>query len=592
MSTTPFKAATDAGFARFLKEHCSPKHQRVTAGGRIVPMDTSGNLARVENTHEESKALSKSQHSPIQQISFAKTTNKDYPQVGMNTMNSAVAFLSSGQAQQGGLHPAPMNTAQIPVSLPMPFQSFLSPFCPQESMDVYDGPQMAQQVDGDHFQALSMKPELNFHPAGVFRLKIDQMHNIANGIENATITEFKSNIRYLLDLVRRSTDSIRVEYMIYLHEQMEMVLEAASQQLHLVDADIAMRPVSSPSQVGQRIRWKRIRSEAFDSLEEIKLLLGETQERFSSIPSITDLVMRTLFHEGLPLGPVSLSPDPGTSHEATPQVEESFHQDKIEYQECSTGQDSVVTINGDTTLPDFDAAFNQERRPQFSEPIEHPESEVPGRFDDMGSDLYGVGDDGSDTSARNLCAGDELKGDISRINSSMADQSERVLSSIHRDAASEDDSTCLSDSVCSDVPRNAGHTGDRIHEPPVHEEADRIVESRTPRFLPRHMRRCDSQTVPRNFWRRFSSIRPLAAERCAIPQYFDSNWRSMGSASESDSLLDHDYEEGTVFEDYVGLSDREPSVANKYSRLKVEDIVLDCQASYLDTPGSGTSDRR
>lgn len=31
-------AQTDAGFARFLKEHASPKHQRVTAGGRIVPM--------------------------------------------------------------------------------------------------------------------------------------------------------------------------------------------------------------------------------------------------------------------------------------------------------------------------------------------------------------------------------------------------------------------------------------------------------------------------------------------------------------------------------------------------------------------------
>ncbi|PYH91793.1 hypothetical protein BO71DRAFT_384943 [Aspergillus ellipticus CBS 707.79] len=33
------RAQTDAGFARFLKEHTSPKHQRVTAGGRIVPME-------------------------------------------------------------------------------------------------------------------------------------------------------------------------------------------------------------------------------------------------------------------------------------------------------------------------------------------------------------------------------------------------------------------------------------------------------------------------------------------------------------------------------------------------------------------------
>lgn len=32
-------AQIDAGFARFLKEHASPKHHRVTAGGRIVPMN-------------------------------------------------------------------------------------------------------------------------------------------------------------------------------------------------------------------------------------------------------------------------------------------------------------------------------------------------------------------------------------------------------------------------------------------------------------------------------------------------------------------------------------------------------------------------
>ena len=33
------RSQSDGGFARFLKEHSSPKHQRVTAGGRIVPMN-------------------------------------------------------------------------------------------------------------------------------------------------------------------------------------------------------------------------------------------------------------------------------------------------------------------------------------------------------------------------------------------------------------------------------------------------------------------------------------------------------------------------------------------------------------------------
>ncbi|KAJ5177950.1 uncharacterized protein N7500_000649 [Penicillium coprophilum] len=37
----PVFFTNDAGFAQFLKKHTSPKHQRVTAGGRIVPMEPS-----------------------------------------------------------------------------------------------------------------------------------------------------------------------------------------------------------------------------------------------------------------------------------------------------------------------------------------------------------------------------------------------------------------------------------------------------------------------------------------------------------------------------------------------------------------------
>ncbi|RMJ23887.1 hypothetical protein PHISP_05257 [Aspergillus sp. HF37] len=51
-------AQTDSGFARFLKQHSSPKHKRVTAGGRIVPMDPSipapkmNLLANAQNTKD------------------------------------------------------------------------------------------------------------------------------------------------------------------------------------------------------------------------------------------------------------------------------------------------------------------------------------------------------------------------------------------------------------------------------------------------------------------------------------------------------------------------------------------------------------
>lgn len=37
--TEPVFSTNDAGFAQFLKKHTSPKHQRVTAGGKIVPME-------------------------------------------------------------------------------------------------------------------------------------------------------------------------------------------------------------------------------------------------------------------------------------------------------------------------------------------------------------------------------------------------------------------------------------------------------------------------------------------------------------------------------------------------------------------------
>ncbi|KAF7596325.1 hypothetical protein BBP40_002069 [Aspergillus hancockii] len=41
-------AQIDAGFARFLKDHTSPKHQRVTAGGRIVPMEPQSPVPKIK----------------------------------------------------------------------------------------------------------------------------------------------------------------------------------------------------------------------------------------------------------------------------------------------------------------------------------------------------------------------------------------------------------------------------------------------------------------------------------------------------------------------------------------------------------------
>ncbi|KAJ5587288.1 uncharacterized protein N7459_003053 [Penicillium hispanicum] len=60
ISSYPTFAVADDGFARFLREHSSPKNQRVTAGGRIVPMErgrrpsrgsTSRSARNAENEH-------------------------------------------------------------------------------------------------------------------------------------------------------------------------------------------------------------------------------------------------------------------------------------------------------------------------------------------------------------------------------------------------------------------------------------------------------------------------------------------------------------------------------------------------------------
>lgn len=74
-SIQPTFAGSEAGFARFLKEHTSPKHQRVTAGGRIVPMEPIR------------KTVSSDEHIPAQK--------QDFPPSALN-----------GSTEDGVQHPA------------------------------------------------------------------------------------------------------------------------------------------------------------------------------------------------------------------------------------------------------------------------------------------------------------------------------------------------------------------------------------------------------------------------------------------------------------------------------------------------------
>ncbi|KAI5300625.1 hypothetical protein KEM56_002315 [Ascosphaera pollenicola] len=68
-------AQSNAGFAKFLKEHSSPKHQRVTAGGRIVPFELDTKVAPEFKLPAKSEEQSRGQRSPSNQ-SLKVTPNR------------------------------------------------------------------------------------------------------------------------------------------------------------------------------------------------------------------------------------------------------------------------------------------------------------------------------------------------------------------------------------------------------------------------------------------------------------------------------------------------------------------------------------
>lgn len=102
------RAQSDEGFARFLKQHASPTHQRVTAGGRIVPMESSSappqfnllsdNKARDKDnlSHRETSDDSKmGNERPISAMSGTATTyvttNTGVPSAGLGENSPAAS---------------------------------------------------------------------------------------------------------------------------------------------------------------------------------------------------------------------------------------------------------------------------------------------------------------------------------------------------------------------------------------------------------------------------------------------------------------------------------------------------------------------
>ncbi|CAI7580455.1 unnamed protein product [Penicillium pancosmium] len=568
----------DAGFARFLKEHSSPKHQRVTAGGRIVPMITGDDSIQGERDYEEWKPP-QAKHNANYQSSPTKIIDSNYPRSGAAVVHNPASFILDQGQNDSVFHQIPITTAQVPVIIPLPVQSFPASVFPRQSMSVYQGANTSQQMDENYFPPLKMNSDLDYHPAGIFRSKLEHVKNIVNGVEDANFVDFKADLSFILDLVGRPMDSLQVEYLIYLHEQLEMALGAASRHLQLVDAEIAMCPASSPSHVGLRIKWKRIRAEVFDRLEEIKLGLGEALDQFSGIQSITGSIIQTLCPGDISLEPLVISSVPDTPYQSIPQTEEFQADDTL--QECTINQDCEPMKKDPPNSPDFESAFDPQL-PEPSEAIEHPGRQRAGRFDDMGSDLYGDGDTNrSDASSEVLDGGDGQNSESSSDSSGPA-HSASNSSVILQDPAGENDTASLNGLACSQVSQNGAGVADALNECRPSGQTDGVAEIRITHYLPRNLRSRDSHTLPRNFPRRFSSTSPLAAEQRPRSRYFPWNWRtSMGSGSGSDSVssIDHD-DECSQLEDCV--SDMKPIIGRRYGYSEDGPAALASQPGGFD----------
>lgn len=548
-------------------------------------MITGDDSLRGEMDSEEWKPLQAKQ-SADHQISSTKITNSNYSQGSAAVVHNPAPFVLDPGQNDNVFHQISITTVQPPVIIPMPGQSFMPSVFPQQAMDVYQGTNVSQHMNENYFQP--MNSDFDFHPAGIFRSKLEHVHSVINGVEDANYIDFKADLRLILDLVGRPIDSLQVEYLIYLHEQLEMALGAASRHLQLVDAKIAMCPASSPSHVGLRIKWKRIRAEVFDRLEEVKLGLGEALDQFNSIQSITSSIIQTLRPEDTTFEPLVISSVPDTPYQPMPQLEELQIENRL--QECIINQDGETAKDDTANASAFDFAFDPKLY-EPSEAIEHPGPERAGRFDDMGSDLYGDGDtDRSDASSGVLDAGNEQNSKSSSDDSGPA-HSASSSSVILQDPAGEDGSFSLSGPSRSGVSQDGARVADSLPDSHASGQIDGVAEIRVPRFIPRSLRRRDSHTLPRNFPRRFSSTSPLAAERRPNSRYLPWYCRtSMGSGSRSNSVSSIGYDEGSQFEDCV--SDMKSVIGRRYGYSEDIPAALTSQINDFDISSDYGSNQR
>ncbi|OAX78436.1 hypothetical protein ACJ72_07257 [Emergomyces africanus] len=138
-------AQSDAGFARFLKEHASPKHHRVTAGGRIVPM----NLASTPAPEFKLPAKSSDQFE-VKKLSNSYLQNQ--------LMGRCSGFHESESLQQQGLNVISDRSNLVDFNFLVPRKASGS-----DSGEMHRLPHKGRSTSGQHAQRHSNGP-LNSHP--------------------------------------------------------------------------------------------------------------------------------------------------------------------------------------------------------------------------------------------------------------------------------------------------------------------------------------------------------------------------------------------------------------------------------------------
>ncbi|KAI5287221.1 hypothetical protein KEM54_006150 [Ascosphaera aggregata] len=169
-------AQSNAGFAKFLKEHTSPKHQRVTAGGRIVPFELDTKAApefklpakEEKNTGQRSpssqgpkfppKGKQKLQEKPNQGADNFKP--KPIPVVGGSPFDSASTGVS-----HGGQNARPSSPGHVRnLSFPNPAAPLFQPSsdgspAPNSFNYLANGADQSNWSTASCFSAMSQPPQ-------------------------------------------------------------------------------------------------------------------------------------------------------------------------------------------------------------------------------------------------------------------------------------------------------------------------------------------------------------------------------------------------------------------------------------------------